>query len=79
MQLGYILSAPLSMCGGGYWGVEMREESRKVMQEWRKSGKLYPLSYKNEWKINGNRVLVSTQISQFWDTSFWSLASSIDL
>ena len=31
--------------------------------------KLYPQSYKNEWKINGNRVLVSTQISQFWDTA----------
>ena len=33
MQLGHILSSPLSMCGGGYWGVEMREESRKVMSE----------------------------------------------
>ena len=28
----------------------------------------YPQSFKNEWKINGSRALVSTQISQFWDT-----------
>ena len=27
------------------------------------------LKVKNEWEINGNRVLVSTQISQFWDTA----------
>ena len=33
-----------------------------------KSGKLYHQSYKNDWKINANRVLVSTQISLFWDT-----------
>ena len=52
----------------------MREESRKVMQDRRKSGKLYPQSYKNEWKINGNRVLVSTQISQFWDTAFTTVS-----
>ena len=28
----------------------------------------YPQSLKNEWKINGCRLLVSTQIPQFWDT-----------
>ena len=28
----------------------------------------YPQSFKNEWKINGSRVLVFTQIPQFWDT-----------
>ena len=32
------------MRDGVYWGVEMPEESRKVMQEWRKSEKLYPQS-----------------------------------
>ena len=33
MQLGHILSSPLATRGGGYWGVEMQEESRKVMKE----------------------------------------------
>ena len=32
----------------------------------------YSQSFKNEWKINGSRVLVSTQIPQFWDTG-WGL------
>ena len=65
MQLGHILSVSLSMCGGGDWGVEMREE-RSCKSEERVEN--YPQSLKNEWKINGCRVLVSTQIPQFWDT-----------
>ena len=65
MQLGQILSVSLSMCGGGDWGVEMREE-RSCKTEERVEN--YPQSLKNEWKINGCRVLVSTQIPQFWDT-----------
>ena len=66
MQLGHILSVSLSMCGGGDWGVEMREE-RSCKNEERVEN--YPQSFKNEWKINGCRVLVSTQIPQFWDTA----------
>ena len=66
MQLGHILSVSLSMCGGGDWGVEMREE-RSCKSEERVEN--YPQSFTNEWKINGSRVLVSTQIPQFWDTA----------
>ena len=53
------------MCGCGDWGVEMRE-ARSCKSEERVEN--YPQSFKNEWKINGCRVLVSTQIPQFWDT-----------
>ena len=53
------------MCGGDDWGVEMRDE-----RSCKSGGRVenYPESLKNEWKINGCRVLVSTQIPQFWDT-----------
>ena len=65
MQLGHILSVSLSMCVVGDWGVEMREEMSCKSEERVEN---YPQSLKNEWKINGCRVLVSTQIPQFWDT-----------
>ena len=47
------------MCGGSDWGVEMREENSCKSEERVEN---YPQSFKNEWKINGCRVLVSTQI-----------------
>ena len=53
------------MCGGVDWGVEIREE-RSCKSEDRVEN--YPQSFKNEWKIHGCRVLVYTQIPQFWDT-----------
>ena len=67
------MSALLSMCGGGYWGVEIGEEEgseRKAERSCKSEERVEncTIKVKNEWKINGNRVLVSTQISQFWDT-----------
>ena len=59
MQLGHILSVSLSMCGDGDWEVEMREENSCKSEERVEN---YSQSFKNEWKINGCRVLVSTQI-----------------
>ena len=49
------------MCGGGdnEWEVGMREENSCKSEERLEN---YPQSFKNEWKINGCRVLVSTQI-----------------
>ena len=44
----------------------MREERSCKSEE---RVEIYPQSFKNEWKINGCRVLVSTQIPQFWDTA----------
>ena len=44
----------------------MREE-RSCKSEERVEN--HPQSYKNECEINGCRVLVSTQIPQFWDTA----------
>ena len=48
----------------------MREKSHARVKERVEN---YPQSFKNEWKINGYRVLISTQIPQFWDTSERSL------
>ena len=59
MQLGHILSVSLSMCGGGEWEVGMRKENSCKSEERVEN---YPQSFKNVWKINGCRVLVSIQI-----------------
>ena len=47
----------------GEWKCERKGHAR-VKKEWK-----ITLSFKNEWKINGSRVLVSTQIPKFWDAA----------
>ena len=63
MQLGHILSVSLSMCVvvvTGEWKCERKGHAR-VKKEWKITLKVLKMS----GKINGSRVLVSTQIPQF--------------
>ena len=48
----------------GEWKCERKGHAR-VKKEWKITLKVL----RSEWKINGSRVLVSTQIPQFWDTA----------
>ena len=53
----------------------MREERSRKSEEGVEN---FPQGFKNEWKINGCRVLVSTQIPQFWDIGLlWSLKAEM--
>ena len=52
--------------------MEIREDRKCKSEEGVEN---FPQSF-NEWKINGYRVLVSTQIPQFWDTDLTHLLTS---